>query len=492
MTFSGLCASGATASSSCAPCRRAAARISASPTRIQEAGKRAFVRRNQGQNLYWGIATRRSDANGTEANCQHLGALFADVDFKETNEADARMRLQGIPPAPSLLVHSGGGLHCYWLLKEPLDVQTDNPRQWLTPLAAYLGADPSCAEPARVLRIPGTKNFKYDPPRPVTVEHFDPEARYNLADFEAWLPSQPVTVSASGSSTNTTGPMLDGRGNDTLYRLARSLKVKGIEPPAIELSLRSVNQAQCRPPLDEREIQQIVQQATTQAHRPDFTEPPSKEPAAPAAAPVPPQTLADVEAAFARWIRDTDCVPTRALLASYVANRKLEGDPVWLMLVGGSGVGKTERLIPLAVMPDVVLESSITGPAALLSGTGKKERAKDATGGLLRKLPEGGGVLLLKDFTSIIDMHRESRAEVLAALREVYDGRWDRSVGAEGGRTLTWTGHLGLVAGCTTAIDSAHSVMSVMGTRFMLIRLQGDQDIAGFRLRPCGRGTPHA
>jgi hypothetical protein len=168
-------------------------------------------------------------------------------------------------------------------------------------------------------------------------------------------------------------------------------------------------------------------------------------------------------------------LPTRAMLAAYVANRKLGGDPVWLMLVGGSGVGKTERLIPLAVMPDVVLESSITGPAALLSGTGKKERAKDATGGLLRKLPEGGGMLLLKDFTSIIDMHRDARAEVLAALREIYDGRWDRSVGAEGGRTLTWVGHVGLVAGCTTAIDSGHGVMSAMGTRFMLIRLHGDQ-----------------
>src|SRR5262249_40512881 len=142
-----------------------------------------------------------------------------------------------------------------------------------------------------------------------------------------------------------------------------------------------------------------------------------------------------------------------SVFATYVANRKLDGDPVWVMLVGGSGVGKTERLSSLAVMPDVVLESSITGPAALLSGTGKKERAKDATGGLLRKLPNGDGLLLLKDFTSVIDMHRDSRAEVLAALREIYDGRWDRSVGAEGGRTLTWQGRLGLIAGCTTAID---------------------------------------
>jgi hypothetical protein len=199
-----------------------------------------------------------------------------------------------------------------------------------------------------------------------------------------------------------------------------------------------------------------------------------------------PRTLAEVETIFLRWVNDDDPVPTRAVLAAYVANRKLAGDPVWLMLVGGSGVGKTERLIPLAAMPDVVLESSITGPAALLSGTGNKDRAKDSTGGLLRKFPDASGILLLKDFTSILDMHRDARAEVLAALREIYDGRWDRSIGVDGGRTLSWTGRLGLVAGCTTAIDSAHAVMSSMGTRFMLLRLKGDSNIASSALEHVG------
>jgi hypothetical protein len=160
------------------------------------------------------------------------------------------------------------------------------------------------------------------------------------------------------------------------------------------------------------------------------------------------------------------------------------------MLVGGSGVGKTERITPLAALADVVLVSSITGPAALLSGTSRKDRAKDASGGLLRKLPDGGGVLVLKDFTSIIDMHRDARAEVLAALREVYDGRWDRHVGAEGGRTLTWTGRLGVIAGCTTAIDSAHAVISTMGTRFLLVRLHEVDDVAYSVLEHVGRERP--
>ncbi len=192
----------------------------------------------------------------------------------------------------------------------------------------------------------------------------------------------------------------------------------------------------------------------------------------------PPCSLAEVEQQFARWIPDDDLIPTRAMLACYAANRHLTGDPVWLLLIGGSGIGKTERLSPLAVMPDVMLESSITGPAALLSGTAQKERALEATGGLLRKLPAAGGVLVLKDFTSIIDMQRDARAELLAALREIHDGRWDRSIGAEGGRTLSWTGRLGLIAGCTTAIDSAHAVMATMGMRFVLVRLTPNPKIA--------------
>ena len=68
-------------------------------------------------------------------------------------------------------------------------------------------------------------------------------------------------------------------------------------------------------------------------------------------------------------------------------------------------------------------------------------------------------------------MDRTARGQVLAALREVYDGRWDREVGTEGGQTLTWKGKCGFLAGCTTAIDKAHSVMNDMGPRSLFVRL---------------------
>jgi hypothetical protein len=202
----------------------------------------------------------------------------------------------------------------------------------------------------------------------------------------------------------------------------------------------------------------------------------------------PPKTIAQVEAVYSRWLHDGDRVTTRVVHAVYVANMVLTGDPVWIFLVGGSGHGKTERLAPLAVMPHVELASTLSGEAALLSATARKDRAEHAHGGLLRRIGSKG-LLVVKDFTSILEMDRTARGQVLAGLREVYDGRWDREVGAEGGQTLTWTGKCGLLAACTTAIDRAHSVMNDMGPRSLFVRLPPASldKIAGSALDHMGR-----
>jgi DNA-binding transcriptional ArsR family regulator len=68
-------------------------------------------------------------------------------------------------------------------------------------------------------------------------------------------------------------------------------------------------------------------------------------------------------------------------------------------------------------------------------------------------------------------MNRDARAQLLAALREIYDGAWTRHVGTDGGRTLHWAGKVGLVGGCTPTIDRHHAVMGAMGERFLLYRL---------------------
>lgn len=180
-------------------------------------------------------------------------------------------------------------------------------------------------------------------------------------------------------------------------------------------------------------------------------------------------TLDGVYATFLRWLgADYDLDVLDAVLCAGAAER-LPGDPCWLLVVSGSGAAKTETVQALAGAGAHVT-STISSEGALLSGTAKRERSKDATGGLLRKVGDRG-LIVVKDVTSILSMQRDSRAAVLAALREVYDGRWERNLGSDGGQTLTWTGRLVVVGAVTTAWDRAHSVISAMGDRFVVVRL---------------------
>ncbi|MFI7426089.1 hypothetical protein ACIBPB_03805 [Micromonospora sp. NPDC049836] len=179
-------------------------------------------------------------------------------------------------------------------------------------------------------------------------------------------------------------------------------------------------------------------------------------------------TIEQVHDTFTRWLgKEYDLDALDAVLAT-AAVHHLTGDPTWLLVISGSGNAKTETVGALG--GKAIITSTITSEGALLSAASQKEKAKDATGGLLRRVGTNG-TLVIKDFTSILSMNRDSRAAVLAALREVYDGRWERNVGTDGGRTLTWSGRMVLIGAVTTAYDAAHGVISAMGDRFALVRM---------------------
>ncbi len=180
---------------------------------------------------------------------------------------------------------------------------------------------------------------------------------------------------------------------------------------------------------------------------------------------------ADLDAlirAFQAWLYLPDPGALEIVVASYAANR-LPGDAVWLMVVGSPSSGKGEMLNPCVSLPFVHTAATIT-EAALLSGSSSKSRSAKASGGLLMEIGDFG-VLVLKDFTSILAMNRDTRASLLAALREIFDGSWERKLGVDGGLSLKWRGKLGIICGVTEAIDTAHSVMAAMGPRFVLYRL---------------------
>jgi hypothetical protein len=182
-----------------------------------------------------------------------------------------------------------------------------------------------------------------------------------------------------------------------------------------------------------------------------------------------PTPLSVAHSVFRKWLGDDYDTDALDAVLPTAAVERLDGDPLWLLLISGSGNAKTETVQGLDGVGAIVT-STISSAGALLSATGRKDRAKDATGGLLRKIG-AHGVLVIKDVTSILSMSGEARNEVLAALREVYDGRWSRNVGSDGGMTLEWAGRIAVVGAVTTAWDKAHAVISAMGDRFVLIRM---------------------
>lgn len=185
--------------------------------------------------------------------------------------------------------------------------------------------------------------------------------------------------------------------------------------------------------------------------------------------PAVPVSIESAVATFQRWLHLTNPRPLYVAWGTVAANR-LPGDPVWTKIVGASGAGKTEIVRSFNALPETVEVSTIT-ETGLLSGTSSRERADDATGGLLRQIG-AMGTIVVRDFTSVLSMDRDALSRVLAALREIYDGRWQRMIGADGGRVLEWEGKIGMLGGVTGAIDRHHAVMGQMGERLLLFRLR--------------------
>lgn len=172
---------------------------------------------------------------------------------------------------------------------------------------------------------------------------------------------------------------------------------------------------------------------------------------------------------FQEYLHIADPTPLYAVMGAMAGNM-MTGTPVWLMLAGPSGGGKTAILKSILKLPRVRSVASISGEAALLSGTSKKDRAEDATGGVLTELGDNG-CLAFMDFTSVLSKGKESVSETLGVLRELFDRTWRRDIGSDGGRSLQHTGRVALIAGVTHAIDRHADVNAEMGQRCLYFRL---------------------
>lgn len=125
-----------------------------------------------------------------------VNCLYGEYDVKDYGSKQAIAdHIAGAPwPSPSVMVDSGGGLHGYWLLREPWLLDSDDARQaaeivqraWVQQV---IGADPSVHDLVRILRVPGTRNFKYDPAPPVQFVECDLSRTYALTALTAHLPA---------------------------------------------------------------------------------------------------------------------------------------------------------------------------------------------------------------------------------------------------------------------------------------------------------------
>lgn len=263
----------------------------------------------------------------------------------------------------------------------------------------------------------------------------------------------------NGSAPAVAEVIPEGKRRAAMLTVAGKLKRSGLTGVEILPTLRKLNE-RCRPPLGEAELESVALHSTLEADPGN---------AIATAIEAEPRQIESVLQVFRAWMHMPDPGLPYAVCAGIAANRVEAFDPSWIICVGAAGSGKTETLAATSRLPGVHVVGTLT-EASLLSGTPRKDAATDASGGLLRELGESG-TLILKDFGSILSMHRDARAGVLAALREIFDGSWTRLVGVDGGRRLHWEGRLGLLAGATSVLDQHHGVIAQLGERFLIYRV---------------------
>ena len=166
---------------------------------------------------------------------------------------------------------------------------------------------------------------------------------------------------------------------------------------------------------------------------------------------------------YRQWMHLPNPEPLDVLYATLLGNR-LPGDPLWLFVVAPPGGSKSELLMSLGKASHVITTTSLT-PHALVSG------AVSPGGGDPSLIPKlNGKVLVIKDFTTILDMNHVARDEIMGVLRDAYDGETCRYFGT--GLVKRYKSTFGIVAGVTPAVEMFSTLHASLGERFLRYRIR--------------------
>ena len=165
-----------------------------------ERATRKFIA--DGMNTYFALSTFKEttkDAGRKGANAHELKSFFLDLDCgptyeyptKEAAVSAVRDFCKKLSLPKPLMINSGRGVHVYWPLTEAVSAE-----QWLVEAGRLkrccsengLLADPAVtADVVRVLRMPGSKNYKEEPPLPVDFLGVSMPEPIALEDFTSKL-----------------------------------------------------------------------------------------------------------------------------------------------------------------------------------------------------------------------------------------------------------------------------------------------------------------
>jgi len=191
------------------------------------------------RNIYVGVFTR-SYKKGTSKSAHKTKVLWADYDNFSLNDIKYNLSMENIPD-PSMIINSGHGYHCYWLLDTPAGKEAI---PVVKAIANKTGADTGATDPARVMRVPGTMNVKSDPVKCEMLENNN--KKYSLQDIAARVGINDLTKPQNRGIEKFRGyegldidkikrPCMksilqgveEGQRNWALGRLTKYLKVKG-------------------------------------------------------------------------------------------------------------------------------------------------------------------------------------------------------------------------------------------------------------------------
>ena len=140
-----------------------------------------LARKNsQGFEVYVGMNALKPGAQGrTKADIADIRHLYLDLD-RDAQAALSSLQSRDDTPEPNrVLDTSPGKLQVVWKVER---FTLDHAESLQRRLAGEFGADPAATDAARVLRLPGFLNHKYEPPHAVGVRALS-EQPHQPADF---------------------------------------------------------------------------------------------------------------------------------------------------------------------------------------------------------------------------------------------------------------------------------------------------------------------